>query len=131
MFETTIRILGGLLSAHLFAQDPSIMSDYDGKLLDLAVDLADRLLPSFDTKTGIPFGTVHLQSGVPKRETTQAWTSAAGSLSLELGMLSVLTGDPKYGLAAREALTALFELRSGLDLVGRHIDVISQDHFET
>lgn len=71
LFETTIRILGGLLSAHLFAVDPTIplgngrdsavAIDYDGRsLLTLAIDLGNRLLPAFDTKTKIPYGTVNL-----------------------------------------------------------------------
>lgn len=62
---------GGLLSAHLFAIDTalqerpsnesSIPLEYDGKsLLSLAIDLGHRLLPAFDTKTKIPFGTVNL-----------------------------------------------------------------------
>ena len=98
---------------------------YNGKLLELAIDLADRLMPAFDTPTGIPYGTVHLQHGVPEGETPEACTSAAGSLSLEFGLLSAITGDPKYGVSARNALRSIFELRSSIDLVGRHINVRS------
>ncbi|GBG30893.1 Mannosyl-oligosaccharide alpha-1,2-mannosidase [Hondaea fermentalgiana] len=125
VFETTIRILGGLLSAHLLASDPdlAIMPDYDGDLLRLARDLGDRLLPAFETTTSIPYGTVNLRHGVPRGETTEACTAAAGSLSLEFGLLSVLTDDARYGVAARDALKAIFDHRSKLDLVGRHIDV--------
>lgn len=50
VFETNIRILGGLLSAHLLATYPG----YDGSLLRLAKDLGDRLLPAFRTPTGTP-----------------------------------------------------------------------------
>ena len=39
------------------------------QLLELAIDLGDRLIPAFHTKTGIPFGTVNLRHGVPKGET--------------------------------------------------------------
>ena len=123
VFESTIRILGGLLSSHLFAKE--LLPTYDGRLLDLAVDLADRLLPAFDTPTSIPYGTVNLMTGVPAGETTEACTAGAGSLSLEFGMLSVLTGNATYGLKARSALKALFDLRSKLGLIGRHIDVVS------
>ncbi|RYY71721.1 hypothetical protein EON63_21490 [archaeon] len=75
VFETTIRVLGGLLSAHLLATDPflgiyntSLSSldegpGYQGELLGLAIDLGGRLLPAFNTKTGIPYGTVNLRYG--------------------------------------------------------------------
>lgn len=60
VFETTIRILGGLLSAHLLAVDPLLAvypppgseGAYSGRLLDLAEDLGERLLPAFKTRTG-------------------------------------------------------------------------------
>ncbi len=55
------RLLGGLLSAHLLIIDnvkylgDLELHDYDNELLDMAHDLAARLLPAFDnTKTGIP-----------------------------------------------------------------------------
>ncbi|TVU34929.1 hypothetical protein EJB05_16787 [Eragrostis curvula] len=54
VFETNIRILGGLLSAHLIASDYATgmrIQSYDDQLLHLAVDLAQRLLPAFDTPT--------------------------------------------------------------------------------
>ena len=53
VFEANIRLLGGLLSAHLLADDsvqgPKLMpnSAYSGGLLDLALDLGRRLLPAF------------------------------------------------------------------------------------
>jgi len=127
VFETTIRILGGLLSAHLLASDDKLQlyPAYDGSLLPIAQDLGERLLPAFNTTTSIPYGTVNLRRGVPSGETTEACTAAAGSLSIEFGVLSVLTGDRRYGVAARDALKALFDHRSKLGLVGRHIDVMS------
>ena len=44
VFETTIRVLGGLLSGHLLAVDASLnlTTDYDGELLALALDLGER-----------------------------------------------------------------------------------------
>nr|KYP74644.1 ER degradation-enhancing alpha-mannosidase-like 2 [Cajanus cajan] len=71
VFETTIRVLGGLLSAHLIAADYATgmrVPSYDNQLLNLAEDLARRLLPAFDTPTGIPFGSVNLLHGVDKHE---------------------------------------------------------------
>jgi hypothetical protein len=40
-------------------------------------------------------------------------------------MLAVLTGDAKYGLPARDALKAIYDLRSKRGLLGRHIDIES------
>lgn len=62
VFELTIRALGGLLSAHiLMTRDPTLVPVYDGtSLLRLSLDLADRLLPAFDTPSGIPLSWVNL-----------------------------------------------------------------------
>jgi hypothetical protein len=46
VFETNIRVLGGLLSSHMFAEQLEI-ENYNGALLSLAVDLGDRLLKAF------------------------------------------------------------------------------------
>jgi mannosidase alpha-like ER degradation enhancer 1 len=61
VFEVTIRILGGLLSAHLLASEDTHgfrIPWYNGELLTMAKDLADRLMPAFDTKFGLPFPRV-------------------------------------------------------------------------
>ncbi len=55
VFETTIRIVGGLLSANHLTGDELFV--------EKARELADRLLPAFDTPTGIPFSTVNLKTG--------------------------------------------------------------------
>lgn len=167
VFETNIRILGGLLSAHQLAILPqhshrvpqdvvwdntnretilesygpdtcdmefnstTVFWEYDNLLLELAVDLGNRLLPAFDTPTGIPYGTVHLQTGVPEGETPVASLAGAGTLCLEFTLLSELTGNPSYGSAARLAMRALFARRSSLDLFGKHIDTASGQWTET
>lgn len=89
VFETVIRGVGGLLSAHLFAigelpitgydaqkDSPEAATGgqriawsksftYDGQLLRLARDLGRRLLPAFSTSTGLPYPRVNLRHGVP------------------------------------------------------------------
>ena len=59
VFETNIRIVGGLLSAHAFAEERRASigsaSRYKGELLGMAQDLADRLLVAFESPTGIPW----------------------------------------------------------------------------
>jgi mannosidase alpha-like ER degradation enhancer 1 len=60
IFETNIRVLGGLLSAHLFATRPGPfqLPWYRGELLAMAYDLGQRFLPAFSTPTGLPFARV-------------------------------------------------------------------------
>jgi len=187
VFETNIRVLGGLLSAHqlaaaflqgevlkneVWADDKSILMGvlkngqdqcneeedisstsssncdststilqckqespqnlvchnqtdshwvYDGFLLDLARDIGDRLLPAFNTATGIPYGTVNLLSGIPHGETPIASLAGGGTLSLEMELLSRLTGISEYGRAAKLAARALWMRRSSLSILGKHI----------
>ncbi len=115
VFETSIRLVGGLLSAHLACGD--------AVLLAKARDLADRLLPAFATPTGMPYRFINLKTGVPR----EAVTSPADVATYlpEWGTLSRLTGDPRYAAAARKAMIAVFERRSPLDLVATKIDVLS------
>jgi mannosidase alpha-like ER degradation enhancer 2 len=128
VFETNIRVVGGLLSAHLLAEEhlssPNAHSEwiYRGELLRMAEDVARRLLPAFDTHSGIPFGTVNLRHGVPPGETPVTSLAGAGTHLLEFGVLSRLTGRPEYMSAARTAMRALWARRSALGLVGNHID---------
>ncbi|CAJ1930189.1 unnamed protein product [Cylindrotheca closterium] len=184
VFETNIRILGGLLSAHQLAeaflsdkviradvwdstgailvgndrtlvcernydaqeiddshrfvssiprcttqlirgatcQDQSNMYwEYDGFFLKLAQDIGDRLLPAYATHTGIPYGTVNLLSGIPLDETTIASLAGGGTLSLEMELLSRLTGNMEYGKAAKLAARALWVRSSQFNTFGKHI----------
>jgi len=132
VFESTIRVLGGLLSAHFFASDTklALVPHYDGELLTKARELADRLYPAFDTPTGIPVGTINLKHGVPEGESREANTAGATSLILEWGLLSELTGDAKYMEVAKKALVACWTRRSSLDLVGTHINIDSGEWTE-
>lgn len=128
VFETTIRAMGGLISSHLYASLPSlgqVKPEYDGELLKLAYDLGERLLPAFDTATGIPHPRINLQEGivpVGDRYITDTCSSGAGSLLLEFTMLSRLTGDPRFEEVARRAFFEIWARRSDLDLVAMSID---------
>lgn len=127
VFETTIRGMGGLLSAHLYASVPrlgSAIDGYNGHLLSLAYDLGVRLLPAFETPTGIPSPRINLRSGVNDSlaDITETCSSGAGSLLLEFGLLSRLTGDGRFEHVARKAFFALYIRRSDLDLVAMSID---------
>ncbi|KAK9826109.1 hypothetical protein WJX81_004279 [Elliptochloris bilobata] len=125
VFEVTIRALGGLLAAHaLLLRAPTQDPAYTGCLLPLAVRLADALLPAFDTPSGIPLSWVNLARGVLPGETRVTCTACAGTLLLEFGALSRLTGDPVYEQLARRAALRVFGMRdAATGLLGATLDV--------
>lgn len=112
LFECNIRILGGLLSAHQIASSAAMeFEDYNDGLLLLAKDLGDRLMPAFKTQSGIPFAWVNLKHGVHLDETSKICTAEVGTLLVEFGTLSQLTGDFKYYDAAYKAIAQLWTMR--------------------
>lgn len=112
-FEITIRLLGGLLSAY--------QMDGDKQFLALAKDLGNRLLPIYNTATGIPYRYVHLQTGKIRDSINNP--AEIGTALLEFGTLSKLTGNPIYYDKAKKALVQLYNRRSKIGLVGTWINV--------
>lgn len=91
VFETNIRYVGGLLSIYALSKDPMF--------LNKAVQIADKLLPAFDTPSGIPYSNVNLRTGFARNHDWAygaAILSEFGSMHLEFVYLSHVTGDPKY-----------------------------------
>ncbi|HYX46655.1 MAG TPA: glycoside hydrolase family 47 protein [Sphingomicrobium sp.] len=116
VFETNIRLVGGLLSAwHACG---------DRVLLAKARDCADRLLPSFHASPlGIPHRLINLKTGaLSGRETNPAET---GSFIPEFGFLSRATGDERYRSAAKKALVSMFERRSRIGLLADSMDCMT------
>ncbi|XP_075661400.1 alpha-mannosidase I MNS5-like isoform X1 [Castanea sativa] len=133
LFECNIRVLGGLVSAHILATDSTnrlVHGAYKNQLLILAEDLGKRFLPAFNTPTGLPYAWINLKYGVMVNETTETSTSGCGSLILEMGALSQLTGDPTYEYVAIRALRKLWSMRSSLNLLGTTLDVVTGDWIE-
>ena len=114
-FEITIRLLGGLLSSHQLTGDK--------RLLQLAEDLGNRLLPAFGSPTGMPYVNVNLKTGAVRGEVTNP--AEVGTLLLEFGTLSKLTGKPIYYDKAKRAVVELYKRRSPIGLVGAGINVKS------
>lgn len=112
-FEITIRMLGGLLSSYQLTNDP--------RLLALADDLGTRLLPAFDSPTGMPYVWVNLKTGAIRGENTNP--AEVGTLLLEFGTLSRLTHKPVYYQKAKAAVVAVWSHRSPLNLLGSEINV--------
>ncbi|MDB5737885.1 MAG: Mannosyl-oligosaccharide 1,2-alpha-mannosidase [Sphingomonas bacterium] len=115
VFETSIRLVGGLLSAHHACDDPVLLAK--------ARDLADRLLPAFDTPTGLPYRYINLRTRAVRDPMTNP--AEIGSYLPEWGTLSRLTGDARYRDAAKRAMVALFDRRSKVDLLADGIDALT------
>nr|XP_022908380.1 ER degradation-enhancing alpha-mannosidase-like protein 3 [Onthophagus taurus] len=135
VFETNIRILGGLLSAHILAeylqQNADVLQWYKGELLDMAKDVGYRLLPAFNTTTGIPYSRINLKYGIKgdRLETSrETCTACAGSIILEMAALSRLTGEPIFEEKAHRAMDELWKMRHrSSDLMGTVLNVHSGD----
>ncbi|RUP52116.1 glycoside hydrolase [Jimgerdemannia flammicorona] len=113
LFETTIRVLGGLLSAYH-------LSGSDKLYLDKAVDLADRLMGAFQSPSGIPYSDVNLAGGARHGYGNAGVSSTAEvtTLQLEFKYLSYLTGDKKYWNAVEKVMKRMKELESSSSLEG-------------
>ncbi|XP_049586520.1 mannosyl-oligosaccharide 1,2-alpha-mannosidase IA isoform X2 [Syngnathus scovelli] len=92
LFEVNIRYVGGLLSAYYLTGEEMFKT----KVLELGA----KLLPAFNTPTGIPRGVINLGSG---SSWSWGWASAGSSILAEFGTLhlefihlSELSGDPIY-----------------------------------
>ena len=112
-FEITIRLLGGLLSSYQLTGDK--------RLLFLADDLGRRLLPAFNSPTGLPYVEVNLRTGAVRGEEPNP--AEAGTYLLEFGTLSMLTGKPIYYQKAKRAVVEIYKRRSAIGLVGSQINV--------
>uniref|UniRef100_A0A673W7G9 alpha-1,2-Mannosidase n=1 Tax=Salmo trutta TaxID=8032 RepID=A0A673W7G9_SALTR len=92
VFEVNIRFIGGLLATYYLSGQEVFKVK--------AVQLAEKLLPAFNTPTGIPWAMVNLKSGVGRN---WGWASAGSSILAEFGTLHMefvhltyLTGNPAY-----------------------------------
>jgi mannosidase alpha-like ER degradation enhancer 1 len=108
------------------------MPDYKGGLLPLAHDLGVRLLRAFrdvpSTSSGrasssLPLAWVNLRHGIEHDETRDQCTAGIGTLLLEFGFLSHLSGDERFWKAADAAINRLWERKSDVTgLFGNTID---------
>lgn len=113
VFETNIRLVGGLLSAHLACGDPVLLAK--------AKDLADRLLKAFEASPhGLPWRYVNLKTGAVRDPETNL--AEIGTYISEFGTLGRLTGDPRYFDVAKRAMKHALDRRSKIGLMAANID---------
>ncbi|XP_076614682.1 endoplasmic reticulum mannosyl-oligosaccharide 1,2-alpha-mannosidase [Chaetodon auriga] len=104
LFETTIRILGGLLSTYHLTGDQVF--------LEKAKDLGSRLMPAFKTPSKIPFSDVNIGKGTahPPRWTSDSTLAEVTSIQLEFRELSRLTQEPQYQEVVNEVMKLVHRL---------------------
>jgi len=102
VFETTIRSLGGLLSAFDWSRDTVF--------LDQAKELGKRLFRSFDSKSGIPYSQTNLKTGT---NSNQQWSpmstniAEAGTLQIEFRALGRFSGIMEYKTKSEKVFSIL------------------------
>ncbi|XP_068609158.1 endoplasmic reticulum mannosyl-oligosaccharide 1,2-alpha-mannosidase-like [Brachionichthys hirsutus] len=104
LFETTIRVLGGLLSTYHLTGDQLF--------LEKATDLGSRLMPAFKTPSKIPFSDVNIGKGTahPPRWTSDSTLAEVTSIQLEFRELSRLTQEPQYQEVVNEVMKLVHKL---------------------
>ncbi|KAB7499169.1 Endoplasmic reticulum mannosyl-oligosaccharide 1,2-alpha-mannosidase [Armadillidium nasatum] len=105
LFETTIRVLGSLLSSYHASKEKVF--------LDKAIDLADRLLGAFSSQSGVPFSDVNLATGQPSKPKwgPDSSTSEVTTIQLEFRDLSKVTGNPKYAEKVNYVMDHIHKLK--------------------
>ncbi|CDO92206.1 unnamed protein product [Kluyveromyces dobzhanskii CBS 2104] len=119
LFETTIRMLGGLLSAYYCSE--TYLIGNSTVYLDKAIDLADRLVPTFlQSPTGIPYSSVNLASGEAIKNHVDNGASSTAeftTLQMEFKYLSYVTGNSTYWKLSERVYEPLYKNNN---LLGPH-----------
>lgn len=113
VFEVNIRVLGGLLAMYQYSGNELVLAK--------AEDFGRRILPAFETETGIPYYWINLKTGAVKGDTVNM--AEAGTYLLEMGILSYYTKDPVFYHKAKQATKAAYERRSDIGLIGESMNV--------
>lgn len=116
LFETTIRVLGGLLSAYHLSKDEVFLKK--------AVDLGERLLPAFKSASSIPYSDVNLLTHFAHapRWGPDSSVSEVTTIQLEFKDLSYITGNSKYKEAVNEVMNHVHSLPKKAGLVPIYVN---------
>ncbi|ELR52140.1 Mannosyl-oligosaccharide 1,2-alpha-mannosidase IA, partial [Bos mutus] len=106
VFEVNIRFVGGLISAYYLSGAEIFRKK--------AVELGVKLLPAFQTPSGIPWALLNIKSGIGRN---WPWASGGssilaefGTLHLEFMHLSYLSGNPIFADKVMNIRTVLNNL---------------------
>ena len=125
-FETSIRHLGGLLSAYDLSNDDIFLTK--------ATDLANRLIMAYDKNSGLPRSNVDLSSG---RSNNQLWNSNNYMLAevatnqIENRYLSHVTSNAEYATLSMKAFNIARDLQPTDGLLFEQIMDISSSSSST
>ncbi|KAH7062869.1 glycosyl hydrolase family 47-domain-containing protein, partial [Paraphoma chrysanthemicola] len=115
VFETTIRYLGGLLSAYDLSQEPV--------LLEKAIQLAEMLYRAFDTTNNTPLNFLDIEDA--KNTYRSEWPAETamcfaciGSLTMEFTRLAQITKEAKYYDVVARITTMLDESQNSTKIPG-------------
>ncbi|KAM6172287.1 mannosyl-oligosaccharide 1,2-alpha-mannosidase IC [Erethizon dorsatum] len=119
LFEVNIRYIGGLLSAYYLTGEEVFRIK--------AIKLGEKLLPAFNTPTGIPKGVVNFKSG------SWGWATAGsssilaefGSLHLEFLHLTELSGNPVFAEKVRNIRKVLRKIDKPFGLYPNFLSPVS------
>lgn len=113
VFETTIRYLGGFLSAYDLSGDE--------RLLTKAVELGEMLLVAFDTPNRMPITRWRIgdaRKGYKQTAHEVSLLAEIGSLTMEFTRLSQITGDSRWYDATHRIMEMFEEQQSDTRLPG-------------
>ncbi|XP_003415448.1 mannosyl-oligosaccharide 1,2-alpha-mannosidase IC isoform X2 [Loxodonta africana] len=122
LFEVNIRYIGGLLSAFYLTGEEVFRIK--------AIKLGQKLLPAFNTPTGIPKGVVNFKSG---SNGSWGWATAGsssilaefGSLHLEFLHLTELSGDQVFAEKVRNIRKVLQKIDKPFGLYPNFLSPVS------
>ncbi|KAK5460807.1 mannosyl-oligosaccharide alpha-1,2-mannosidase [Exophiala xenobiotica] len=118
-FETTIRMLGGLLSAYYLSttfpnlapqRDDDTNQPGEDLYIEKATDLADRLLGAYESNSGVPYASVNLNTSqgiLSHLDGGASSTAEAATLQLEMKYLAKITGEPHYWHKAEKVMEVI------------------------
>lgn len=115
VFETTIRYLGGLLSAYDMSHEPI--------LLEKAVQLGEMLYRAFDTTNNTPLGWLNVEKTKSNERTefdaeSSLCFACIGSLTMEFTRLAQITSQPKYYDAVARVSAVLDRVQNSTKIPG-------------
>ncbi|KAF2275473.1 mannosyl-oligosaccharide 1,2-alpha-mannosidase precursor [Westerdykella ornata] len=137
LFETTIRYLGGMLSAYDLLTGPvayiPAKKEYVTALITQSTSLGNALSYAFDTPSGVPYNTLFFANRTV--EDSPNGLATVGTLILEWTRLADLTGIKTYAALANRAETYLLNPHPASSspfpgLLGRNINVTTGEFLD-